>query len=542
MKALIVDDEKHVRSAIRLLADWTSFGITWLEEAEDGETATRIIAGEKPDLVFTDMMMPGMGGTGLLEWISANAPRTKVIVISGHDDFDLVRTAVKYGGQDYLLKPIDPAELAEAIGKAVASRRLEEESERRQQERNMEVNQIKPVYWERMLSNLLEDSSYFNKLKDSLSRDLGYSPDCRECRVGVIGLADIPPDIRQKFTSGMDLLYFSLLNICNEYLSRDKSGYAFRHGDGNGVIVLLIWRRVAQAGEEMRLIAGGIRRALKGSFDMGLSRAAPFPQGMAAAYRDAVQALRSRNLLERSGWIHEAAPGQDTPFRPLPFREFEEELRLSVKSGSEAQMAAAVEQLFTDIRRTSRITQDQLELWKQEFSLFQTRWLKDALGEDSGSGEGEGALEELSIPLEEDGSLSLSVWESRITARQLALAGLYARRLKEDRHVIYEIAQYLREHAREDISLQDIADRFYLSREYISRKFKQEFKENLSDYVARIRIDKAKLLLLNRDARLCQIALEVGYQDEKYFSKVFKKLTGQSPGEYRRNSGLSDGS
>lgn len=529
MRALIVDDEKHVRSAIRLLADWPSFGITSLEEAEDGETAVRLISGLQPDLVFTDMLMPGMGGTGLLEWIKIHSPRTKVIVISGHDDFELVRTAVKCGGLDYLLKPIDPADLGEAIRKAVDSRRLEAETERRLHEHHMEVNQIKPVYWERMLSNLLDDASYYGKLKDSLIRDLGYSPETQECRVGVIGLADIPPVIRRKFASGMDLLYFSLLNICNEYLSRDKTGYAFRHGDGT--LVLLIWRYTSSAGELVRRIGSGISRTLGGSFDIGLSRMAPFPQGAATAYREAIHALRSRNLLLRNGWIHEAETGQEPVFRPLPFREYEEELRLAVQSAHEGQIAAAAGKLFKDIRRWNRITVDHLELWKQEFSLFQARWAMEG-----------SEVPEPGIPMETDGSLSLPDWEERITELLLQLADRHTLQLREDRHIIYEIAHYLREHAEEEISLQDIADRFYLSREYISRKFKQEFKENLSDYIARIRIEKSKLLLLNPDFRLGQIALLVGYQDDKYFSKVFKKLTGLSPGEYRRKSGRDDGS
>jgi two-component system response regulator YesN len=264
---------------------------------------------------------------------------------------------------------------------------------------------------------------------------------------------------------------------------------------------------------------------------MGLSGTAPFPLGTANAYRDAIHALRSRNLLVRSGWIHETQTAQEPPFRPLPFREYEEELRLAVQSAHEGQVEAAAGKLFGDIRRWDRITVDHLELWKQEFALFQARWVMDGT-----------EVPELAVPLEADGCLSLSVWEQRITEQLLKLADLHTRQLREDRHIIYEIAHYLREHAEEEISLQDIADRFYLSREYISRKFKQAFKENLSDYIARIRIEKSKLLLLNPDYRLSRIALQVGYQDEKYFSKVFKKLTGLSPGEYRRKAGGDDGS
>jgi len=84
------------------------------------------------------------------------------------------------------------------------------------------------------------------------------------------------------------------------------------------------------------------------------------------------------------------------------------------------------------------------------------------------------------------------------------------------------------------MTLQHISDRFYLSREYISRRFKQEFGENISDYIARVRIEKAKQLLLSPNLRIAQIAEIIGYQDEKYFSKVFKKMVGQSPNEYRK--------
>jgi two-component system, response regulator YesN len=540
MKALIVDDEKHVRDAIRLLVDWKTYGITGLLEAEDGESAVRLIVSESPDLVFTDMMMPGMGGAGLMEWIKTNAPRTKTVVISGHDDFDLVRSAVKCGGLDYILKPIDPGELQDAVQKAVQSLLLEAESLQQQHRRNMEVNQIKPVYWERMLSNLLEDPGYFEKIKDSLMQDLGYTLDCRECRVAVLSLAEIPPGIRVKFSSGMDLLYFSLANICNEYMGQRKSGYAFRHGSANGSIVLLFWRNVSHVQEEVARIQDGIARVLKGSFHFGLGRTSSFPGGIENAYREAIHALQSRNLLKNGGWIHN--PYSDShALKALPFREFEEELRLSVRSAAGERIAAAARSWRQSVSGLERITPGQLELWKQEFSLFQARWLKEVLGEELSDRADEGLqIADMPSPLHKDGALSLDLWEEQLTEKLNALASLYKRRLHEDKHVIYEIAKYVQLHYQEDITLQDIADRFFLSREYISRKFKQEFKENLSDYVGRIRIEKAKLLLMNPGCRIAQIAQLVGYQDEKYFSKVFKRMTGFTPGEYRKNPTAAD--
>lgn len=115
MKALIVDDEKHVRDAIRLLVDWDRYGIRTILEAPEGLTAIQLIEAEQPEIIFTNMLMPLMNGSELLEWIQEHAPHSKTIVISGHDDFGFVRHTIKYGGMDYILKPIDEAQLNEAV-------------------------------------------------------------------------------------------------------------------------------------------------------------------------------------------------------------------------------------------------------------------------------------------------------------------------------------------------------------------------------------------------------------------------------------------
>ncbi len=143
MKALIVDDERHVREAIRLLVDWETYGIKSVLEAQDANSAIDLIERERPQIIFTDMMMPGTMGTELLAWIQQHAPRTKTIVISGHDDFDFVRKTVMYGGIDYILKPIDPIQLNEAVSKAVASRKQEDEGSEQEQRKTIEINQLK---------------------------------------------------------------------------------------------------------------------------------------------------------------------------------------------------------------------------------------------------------------------------------------------------------------------------------------------------------------------------------------------------------------
>ena len=197
MKALIVDDERHVREAIRLLVDWETYGIKSILEAQDSRAAMDIIEKEQPQIIFTDMMMPGTLGTELLAWIQLQAPRTKTIVISGHDDFDFVRKTVMYGGIDYILKPIDPLQLNEAIGKAVAIRKQEDEGSKQEQRKAIEINQLRPVYWNKILSHLLDDPSYYSSIADTLHSEFGLPTENLPCRVAVLATIRFIPLFEQ---------------------------------------------------------------------------------------------------------------------------------------------------------------------------------------------------------------------------------------------------------------------------------------------------------------------------------------------------------
>ena len=103
----------------------------------------------------------------------------------------------------------------------------------------------------------------------------------------------------------------------------------------------------------------------------------------------------------------------------------------------------------------------------------------------------------------------------------------------KEKNTMKEIVKYIEQRYQDDLSLQEVAGKFFVSREYVSRKFKQEFGINFSDYIGKYRIDKAKQLMQNPHLKLSQISEMVGFHDVKYFSKVFKKQEGVSPKAYR---------
>jgi two-component system response regulator YesN len=119
MKAIIIDDEFWSRDSIRRLGDWERLGIDWIAEAEDGLSGLAIIAKEHPDIVITDMKMRGMDGIQLLQKLNEDYPHIRKIVISGYEDFSYMKQAIVSRADEYILKPINPEELNQALEKAI---------------------------------------------------------------------------------------------------------------------------------------------------------------------------------------------------------------------------------------------------------------------------------------------------------------------------------------------------------------------------------------------------------------------------------------
>lgn len=536
MRALIVDDEKHVRDAIKLLVPWSELGITTLLEAADGQSAKEMIEREKPELIFTDMMMPVMNGVDLLRWIHEQELTSKTIVISGYDDFHLARETIRFGGLDYILKPIEPDQLIKAVKHAIETWCRENQDRTASQNRVMELNQLKPVYWDKVYSQMIEEPQSYAAQAELLQQEFGLPVGADRVRVAVISFEGINPISLRSFSSDEDLFYFTLMNISNEIVQETRQGYAFSYWNQRREIVVLLWDRLEEAAHSLNLMQEGFKRTLRTSFHFGLGGIHPFPSGLKAAYQEASAALHQRNLLEAGQTIHLCSE-QDSRARMqiVHLSDYGETLRIAFHGGQPQRIREAVAEWARAAESAGRITPDMLEMWRSEYSVLCSQWAKLLLEEANDAQQGPAIGEDVfALRYETDGRFSLKQLEVTLSEDLIRFEQSLRELKQQTGNVIYEIKKYVETHYQREISLQDIANHFYLSREYISRKFKQELGENLSDYIGRIRIAKAQRLLENPNMRVAQIAQMVGYQDEKYFSKVFKKLTGMTPNEYRK--------
>lgn len=541
MKALLIDDEWHVREAIKLLVPWEEFGIRALLEATDGQSAVALIEAEKPEIVFTDMMMPNMHGMELLEWIASHAPDSKVIVISGHDDFAYVRQTLKFGGQDYLLKPIEASQLLGALRRAVDDWNADEEARCAARNRSMELHRLKPVYLDQLFSDLIGDPGANEGVHAVLEQHFGIGGRIGEARVALLSLELAPPSIRRKFAACWDLLYYALANVCNEFLRAKSAGYAFRYRGQDNELAIVLWGELDRAEALMGEINDGLSKALNARFGIGLGETAAFPAQLDASYRGARRNVRQRNLLRGEPLVQASGSAESrAPKCPLFFTEYEQRVRYAVQCGDKEQLVGAFEPWFKALEQADAISLELLRGWWDEFLLARRMWTNEA---DKPADAGRPDADEPRMPdvLDERLAFDLPSWKNGFLAES---AGAMDRLNAEDgpgTSTMRAIAKYIEQFLHEELSLHDISSRFFLSREYISRKFKQEMNENLTDYVARMRIERAKKLLADTQLRISVVAERVGFQDEKYFSKVFKKWTDMSPNEYRKLA-FGDGS
>ena len=124
-KALLVDDEALTREAVKENIRWEEAGFELIAACENGRDAVEVIKAEAPDLVLTDICMPYVDGLELAEYVCDNCPDTRTVIISGYDEFEYAKKAVKYRVMEYILKPVTPSELTEVLLKVKES--LDEE-------------------------------------------------------------------------------------------------------------------------------------------------------------------------------------------------------------------------------------------------------------------------------------------------------------------------------------------------------------------------------------------------------------------------------
>ncbi|MFC4597537.1 AraC family transcriptional regulator [Cohnella hongkongensis] len=530
MKAIIVDDERRTRKFLGMAIDWRSLGITEVLEAADGDEAYRLIVEKRPTIILTDMRMPNKDGVDLLRLLRELPYPHKTIVISGYEDYAFLKKTIEYGGFDYFIKPIDESEVYDRLKDALRELKQENDKAVALLGNARAINERRLMLRDSLLTQIADRSAAIPAGEaEELLGDEWRLWQGRPYTLCMCRIQERAGRIERAFSDRKDLLYFSIMNVAGELLDFPRRGTAFRYQSEEGVIVLLLFDLSDAKG-----VCGELTRTMLRTFgiriEIALSSRRVFPDEMARAFEEAEAVRQSVNHLrpEPDGVYAEASE----PAGMLSLLQEERELRMILFGRSRSDIRRFLSGLLSGCAQAGFLTTRQILWWEQEL-----KWLKELYAGAGRPEEGLGAADDRSLVYWDDtGAFALERLAESLENRLLRLAEEIGRlQGRERKETIYEVRDYLKRHYHEPLMIKDVSAQFFMNSEYVARLFKQEFGIGIKEFVTELRMNHARLLLGNPYLKVGEIADQVGFADEKYFSKVFKKETGLTPQQFRRS-------
>ncbi|AZN40118.1 response regulator transcription factor [Paenibacillus albus] len=533
---LIVDDEKWVRQGLKQTIDWQAHGIELWGEAQNGEEAFTWLSRSRPDILITDIKMPGMDGLTLLENMNKQKMHTKVIIMSGYSDFSYAQKAVRCGAYGYVLKPVEERELLEIVHKCVED--LENDSKQASilEEMQGQIRESMPLARQRYLEQLLRGESTPNIHEaENIWRALKMSMNPEDIQVAVVRIHDW--GYKGEARSSRSNMLYAIGNIAEELLkAKGYRSFFCKLSDEDGDAAL-VFSPEQEVGPDKKTIVPSVllevleesSRLLQVSASIGLSRNVGWDK-LSSAYTEAVYAC-SYSFFKGKGKIYDSE--QLPPLRVdneipsvVPSPEWENRVSHAIKIGDNQLMKQTALELQQHIEgiipkyAPLHIIQGLRILLANMFFKLKGCLNKEETVERSTFKEllpNSFQLESLSNQLVEE----LMKWSSRI-------------RETGSRSRIVELGlEYIGSHFTRQFTLQDVSNHLYVNASYFSRLFHEEVGETFVRYVAGLRITKAKQLLKGTTMKIYEIADEVGYNDFRHFVKTFKEIVGLTPTQYR---------
>lgn len=532
LKVFLVEDESVIREGFRDKIPWEQYGFQLVGEAGDGEMALPMIRKLKPDLLITDIKMPFMDGLSLSEIVKEEFPKIKIIIISGYDDFEYARQAIKAGVDQYLLKPITRTtlrgvllEMKEKIEQGMEQKdyqaqyqdevqEFEQFSLRRFFEKILEGKlSVKEIYEEAAAQSLQLTASCYNLLLFSIYEKAEVSS--RETRERLIRKQE---EVFHYFLRHPQYILFRFNVSCYGVLIKSEQSQMEELTENS-----LAHLKKVCAPEEDHLewyVAVGTE----------VERLSMLPQ----CYKDANHYFAYRfikpglHVLSETT-LSDCLAGQgEKNIGTVDFMQMDPEIiRDFLSRGEDKEIHDFVESYLYNIQNALK------SRMFRSYVILNIRFAVVAFLESIGADQAE-YLEEIEHAVQMIRSEDSEIFEYFAGMLETAMGIRDRINSCQGGKMLKKALDYIDDHYDCDtLSLNLVAENIGMSASYLSAIFSQNMQKTFVEYVTEKRIEKAKKLLKQTDKNSGEIAKEVGYKDSHYFSFVFKKLQGCSPREYR---------
>lgn len=515
----IVDDEIIVREGLRNKLDWEANGFTFAGEAEDGEIALSMIQDIKPDILITDIRMPFMDGLELSKCAKKIQPWLRIIILSGHDEFDYAKRAISIGVEDYILKPFTLEEVTASLEKVARSLDMARSNLLDLPRAKEKLESVASLARASLLADVvygtekaetfstlalehgvLFDSAFYactiselhseGENKDALltAQTAALTLETHEanCMVFMLSSASFAAIIKGSKHESAEERSFAFANMVQHELS------------ANGVTVVTAIGTVVPNKEELPESFSAARGILKESRFTGTNRI--LSQGDLKHGSDGSIVLQENDpLVDRLQYADESEIDQIVC-------EY-----INLLGENRAHFSVIASYLLVDvIMAVSKV----IECAGGD--------VKEVMPEILSHSFVDRAVE----------SEDVFIREVRVVLKKLI--AYRNEHMQGSADVILCAKRYIEQNAASpDICLKSVAEAVALSPNHFSTVFRQDCGVTFIEYLTHVRIDRAKKLLATTDKKSADIAYEVGFNDPHYFSFIFKKTEGVSPREYR---------
>lgn len=535
IKVFLVEDEMVIRRGIKNSIDWEKEGYIFCGEASDGELAYPMIIKEKPDILITDIRMPFMDGLELCKLVKKELPNIKILILSGYDEFDYAKEAIRLGVTEYLLKPISSGKLLEALNGVSESIRREKEDKDRvrkyMEEMRENTEHEKQKFFEQMIAGNLS-------MADALETGKKYE---MNLSAGMYNL------LLFRFTLGKENRKSGELLGEAEYAIEkltERLEYVFEFQRGvEGWAFLLMADNEEQMSERVKELSKDLEEIMKNystiAYFGGIGQPVARLRELEESFREAERALAARFTMELNRIISvediRMAQNVDTldDIEITSFGEIEKTrtmLEKFLNNGAEDEIDE-----FVDVYINELPEENLKSVLMRQYIIMDAYIVMMSFCEKIEGIEGE--MQAQSEELKNSMKTIQTLEEIKNYIRMLLKKIIGVRDTISGRRYsdIIEIAkdQIRKTYMSDEISLNTIAAEVGMSPSYFSSIFSKEMGKTFVEYLTEIRMDGAKELLMCSSMKTSEIGYEVGYKDPHYFSYIFKKTQNCTPKEFR---------
>ncbi len=527
-RLLIADDEQIVLDSIRFIVERNFADVAVAGTARSGREAIEKAENLKPDIIFMDIMMPGINGIEAIKEIRSRMGNVLIVILSAYDQFDFAKEAVKLDVMEYLLKPVNQGKIVETIKKSIEVINRDRKKWKRELELKEKLESILPVVENGFICSMLffdDNSSEFGIYKDifELDEESGYVVAVKFSETkngyGIVGRTGL----KDRTTALYRYLRESFKRKCKCLigpLMLDRFFvYIPAHPKADEYIMKLEAIGIAEYVYNSLAERGGL------DIGIGIGRVYRTRENIARSYEESLRAVKS---LSGSGLVHimDVQTGGD-PISEYPMEK--EKLLLEKAASGETEVCL---QIFNQIYDWL-LNEYPSSLRSIKKKLLELMVLIHRMGSNYkiSNEEYSGLDDYVDDLLGIEDPVELKVWcRERIEQVSQAIGDMMEKRLNS---LILKAVNYIKENYRNEIALEDISREVNISPHYFSKLFKEQVGENFIDYITSLRIQKAKELLVENRLSIKEICFDTGYADPNYFSRLFKRVVGVTPTEYK---------